>query len=203
MPRTHLLQFRRGAAADWTSVNPVLAAGEPGVEKDTGKIKIGDGVAAWTALPYSAAVSTSTILNDFTDVDTATVAPIDGNALIYEDSTKQWKPRAHQIERISTMSSAPSGAYTVPEPTTATIHNVTMTASYTFTFPALGAGKSFLLLLTQDATGNRGATWPPEVRWPNATAPSLTTTPNKTDILSFICPDGTFWYGNLGGKNYG
>ena len=33
------IQVRRGLAADWTSVNPVLAAGEMGVETDTNKFK--------------------------------------------------------------------------------------------------------------------------------------------------------------------
>jgi hypothetical protein len=47
------IQFRRGTAAQWTSVNPVLAEGESGWEMDTGKFKVGDGVATWSLLPYS------------------------------------------------------------------------------------------------------------------------------------------------------
>jgi len=47
-----LIQFRRGAAATWTSQNPTLSAGEPGYESDTGKFKIGDGTAAWNSLDY-------------------------------------------------------------------------------------------------------------------------------------------------------
>jgi hypothetical protein len=45
-------QFRRGTAAQWTSANPILAAGEFGYEADTGKGKIGNGSTAWTSLPY-------------------------------------------------------------------------------------------------------------------------------------------------------
>jgi len=47
------LQFRRGTAAQWTSTNPVLAAGEFGYETDTGKAKIGNGSTAWTSLAYA------------------------------------------------------------------------------------------------------------------------------------------------------
>ena len=47
------IQFRRGTAAEWTSANPTLAAGEFGWESDTGKAKIGTGAATWTALAYS------------------------------------------------------------------------------------------------------------------------------------------------------
>lgn len=46
------IQVRRGLAAEWTLANPVLVAGEPGFEVDTGKFKIGDGVTAWNSLAY-------------------------------------------------------------------------------------------------------------------------------------------------------
>lgn len=48
------IKLRGDTAANWTSNNPVLALREPGVETDTSKIKIGDGVTAWASLPYSA-----------------------------------------------------------------------------------------------------------------------------------------------------
>jgi hypothetical protein len=33
------------------------------------------------------------------------------------------------------------------------------------------------------------------VKWPSATAPTLTTTASRWDILTFVA-DGTNWYGN-------
>lgn len=48
------IQLRRDTAANWTSVNPVLAEGEQGLELDTGKRKTGNGSDAWTDLPYDA-----------------------------------------------------------------------------------------------------------------------------------------------------
>ena len=48
------IKLRGDTAANWTSNNPVLALREPGVETDTAKIKIGDGVTAWASLPYAA-----------------------------------------------------------------------------------------------------------------------------------------------------
>ena len=47
------IQLRRDTAADWTAANTVLALGEPGVETDTLKLKVGDGTTAWTSLAYS------------------------------------------------------------------------------------------------------------------------------------------------------
>ena len=46
------IQMRRDTAANWTSENPTLSAGEIGVETDTGRVKIGDGATAWTSLTY-------------------------------------------------------------------------------------------------------------------------------------------------------
>jgi len=46
------IQIRRDTAANWTASNPVLAAGEPAIETDTGKTKTGDGIRNWSALPY-------------------------------------------------------------------------------------------------------------------------------------------------------
>ena len=43
-----LQQQRRDTAANWTSQNPTLLAGELGYETDTGYFKIGDGSTAWT-----------------------------------------------------------------------------------------------------------------------------------------------------------
>lgn len=52
MPRNDLIELRHGTAAAWATANPVLAAGEPGAETDTGKVKVGDGTTAYAALPY-------------------------------------------------------------------------------------------------------------------------------------------------------
>lgn len=46
------LKLRRDTSDRWYSINPVLAEGEPGVELDSGRIKIGDGVSTWTDLGY-------------------------------------------------------------------------------------------------------------------------------------------------------
>jgi hypothetical protein len=47
------INAKRNYAAHWTSLNPILANGEMGVEMDTGKAKFGNGVTAWTSLPYA------------------------------------------------------------------------------------------------------------------------------------------------------
>jgi len=71
------IRLRRGTAAEWTSANPVLAAGEAGVETDTGKMKVGDGSTAWNALGYSTATARGgdlAVADGGTGASTATAA---------------------------------------------------------------------------------------------------------------------------------
>ena len=57
---TARMQQRRDTAANWTSTNPTLAAGEIGIETDTYKFKVGNGSTAWTSLPYSVDIPSQT-----------------------------------------------------------------------------------------------------------------------------------------------
>lgn len=45
--------LRNDTANNWVLNNPILAAGEFGVENDTGLFKVGNGLAAWNNLPYA------------------------------------------------------------------------------------------------------------------------------------------------------
>lgn len=82
-----------------------------------------------------------------------------------------------------------------------TVQILTLTGNCTFTFPTATAGRGFLLLLKQDATGSRTATWPASVKWPGGTAPTITSTASKADKYVFTA-DGTNWVGSNAGQNY-
>lgn len=84
MPRIDLIQFRRGTAAQWTSANPTLAAGELGWESDTGGYKIGDGSTAWTSLGFTLEPIVDGLIEDYTTVSTSpyTVVSTDVNLLV-------------------------------------------------------------------------------------------------------------------------
>jgi hypothetical protein len=44
--------FKVNTKSQWAAQNPVLMAGEPGVESETENLKIGDGRTQWNRLPY-------------------------------------------------------------------------------------------------------------------------------------------------------
>lgn len=47
------MEIIRNIANDWIMLDPILAAGQAGVERDTGRVKIGDGVSYWNELEYT------------------------------------------------------------------------------------------------------------------------------------------------------
>ena len=46
------IQLRRDVSTNWITINPILADGEVGLEQDTSQFKIGNGISAWSSLPY-------------------------------------------------------------------------------------------------------------------------------------------------------
>lgn len=82
--------------------------------------------------------------------------------------------------------------------TNGTVQTATLTASTacTFTMPTATAGKSFILLLKQAATTGNGTATFTGVKFSGGTAPTITATAGKMDILTFTA-DGTNWYGSF------
>jgi cytoskeletal protein CcmA (bactofilin family) len=75
------IQLRRDTAANWTSINPVLALGEPGLDTDIDLLKYGDGVTAWNDLPYSGS-NPSAVGN---------IIPALGNTYTLGNATNAWQ----------------------------------------------------------------------------------------------------------------
>lgn len=93
-------QFRRGNAIEWETINPVLAAGEPGFAIDVNKHKIGNGVLSWNDLPW---VEDSSVLNFSTRYDFPSV----GNPnIIYKAESEsclyQWNSEKTIYEKLVT-----------------------------------------------------------------------------------------------------
>ena len=59
------VQMKRFTTTEWTAANPVLKAGELGMDLTLGKAKLGDGTTAWLSLGFS--VPSATDLTDLTD----------------------------------------------------------------------------------------------------------------------------------------
>lgn len=80
------IKLRRDSATNWTTANPVLAIGEPGLETNTLKLKFGDGTTPWNSLAYATnGVSGGISLASLSAVNSGT--PSGSGSLAYNSST--------------------------------------------------------------------------------------------------------------------
>ena len=101
---------------------------------------------------------------------------------------------------VETPYSANSSTAITLDLTNGTVQIITLTGNATITMPTATSGKSFVMMLKQDGTGSRTVTWS-TVKWAGGTAPTITSTASRLDLLSFFA-DGTNWYGAVISQNY-
>ena len=93
-------KLKRGTAARWAEVNPILAQGEPGFVYDENRLKIGDGITHWNDLPYidgKREVSNFDYVEDFPVIG-------DGNVIYKaekEQSLYQFNTDTYEYEKLS------------------------------------------------------------------------------------------------------
>jgi hypothetical protein len=72
---------------------------------------------------------------------------------------------------------------------------VTLGGNRTITLANGVNGGRYALYLKQDGTGSRTVTWPGGIKWKGGSAPTLTVTGNKTDVITLIYVNGVY-HGN-------
>jgi hypothetical protein len=82
--------------------------------------------------------------------------------------------------------------------TNGTVQTATLTSgtAATFTMPTATAGKSFVFLVKQPASGSTTTATFTGVKWSGGTGPTITATLGRLDVISFFA-DGTNWYGSF------
>lgn len=196
------IQLRRGTAASWTSANPTLAAGEMGVETDTGKAKIGNGTTAWNSLSYSltgangtvtsvtagTGLSGGTITGSGTIAIDSTVATLTGSQVLtnktltdakinlgIDSETASYTAVLANNSQIVTMNNASANTFSIP-----TDANVDFPIGTQITVLQIGAGQTTIQAVTAGTTtiNSTGATANApklRVRYSSATCIKLST----------------------------
>ena len=82
-----------------------------------------------------------------------------------------------------------------------TAHNVVLGGNRTLAVKNTRAGDRFILRLTQDGGGNRTVTWFSTIKWAGGSAPTLTTTGSKADVVGFLCTGTNAFDGFVIGQN--
>ena len=67
------------------------------------------------------------------------------------------------------------------------VHTVTLGGNRIIALTNATVGQKFMTRLVQDGTGSRTVTWFNTIKWAGGSAPTLTTTADKADILGFLC----------------
>jgi Major tropism determinant N-terminal domain len=106
------IQLRRDTSANWATINPILADGEPGLEIDTNKIKYGDGTTVWSELDYAGAgfqyanIQEGNVGNPVTSI---TGIPGDGISLTSDNySQLMWVPDTNVVTLAEINSNGPA-----------------------------------------------------------------------------------------------
>ena len=174
-----------------TSVNKVALT----APATSATLTLVDGSTLATSGAYSTTL-TATATTNVTLPTTGTLATLAGS----ETFTNKTLTNPTVTNYVETLYSANTSTAITVALTNGTVQLLTLTGSATITMPTAVAGKSFIIMLKQDATGSRTVTWTTVV-WGGGTAPTITATASKMDIYSFFS-DGTNWYGATIGQNY-
>jgi hypothetical protein len=183
------IQLRRDTAANWTSSNPVLRAGELGIETDTLKFKIGNGSSTWTQITNYANVTSTGLSNSLNDYILSATKGIpggpaeldsNGDLLVPENSVILWNDVDYDYTTTVT-ATQPTADRTI------TIPNATGTMALTSDL------SSYAPLSGATFTGNINV--PTAITFEGATADSYETTVQVTDPTA----DRTITFPDAGG----
>lgn len=88
---------------------------------------------------------------------------------------------------VPTLVADSDGATVTFDMSAGNIHTVVLGGNRTLAVSNVTVNQPFILRLGQDGSGSRTVTWFSTIKWAGGSAPTLTTTLNKTDVFGFLC----------------
>ena len=172
----------RAVSALSLSLTSALPVASGGTNATTASITSFNNITGYTASGATGTTSTNLVFSTTPTITT----PVLTNPTV-----------SGSVESVVAITLTSAGAVGTLVSTAGTVLTATLSAGVpcTFAMPTSPtAGQSFILRLTQAATGMTTATFT-GVKWPGGTAPTITATASAVDIISFVYI-GTSWYGN-------
>lgn len=131
--------------------------------------------------------------------DTAT--NVNHAATTYDHTTAEEVRMVLPAEEINPALTSNSDGATVTFDLSTSLHTVTLGGNRTLALSNETVGQTFVIRLVQDGTGSRTVTWFTTIKWAGGSAPTLTTTADKTDVFGFICTSAGNYDGFVIGQN--
>ena len=160
-----------------------IAGSKLNLTSGTGAITATGAVAITGATAITGALSVSTTLTQTGAASLASTLAVSGKSTF-----------AATVQTVTTYTPAAAGTATV-DVSLGNINAITMPeGNITIAISNETVGQCFIIELTQDAVGSRTVTWFSTVRWAEGSAPTLTTTASKKDVLGFrTTGTDTYW----------
>jgi hypothetical protein len=148
------------------------------------------GVLGTNAIAFSQLAATGDVTGPASSTDNA-FARFDGaTGKLLQNSTDATLDDAGRATlkalRIPLFDAGNSGASKTLDWNDGNEQRITLTDNVTLTLSNPGDGGRYVLILNQDGTGGRTVTWPAAVKWPAASAPTITAGADKFDLVTLI-----------------
>lgn len=145
-----------------------------------------------TSLTATGSISASNI-----STNTVVASTTNGDLTLDGDGTGKVRADSH----YGTITSDADGATITFNMATSNLHAVTLGGNRTLAVSNVAVGQSFILRLIQDGSGSKTVTWFTTIKWAGGSAPTLTTTADKTDVIGFLCTGANTYDGFVIGQN--
>lgn len=132
--------------------------------------------------------------------DTAT--NVNHSALAYAHTPAEEVRMVLAVEELNPTLTVDTFNATQPIDLSTSLHQVTLTANITsMVLSNETVGQTFVIRLVQGGAGSYTVAFFTTIKWAGGTAPTLTTTANKTDVFGFICTSAGNYDGFVIGLN--
>lgn len=119
--------------------------------------------------------------------------PRDGRTILFTNRGYQFG-LSHEIGRPEVQDLGSQSGSVRPDYESGTIVKVTLTGDVFIQDPKhIRNGRTYVLILKQDGTGSRVATWDTVFKWPKGTNNTLSEAPNAVDVVTMVAADGVLY----------